>query len=117
MRNNARPRFLAADAGMTGGNFAVAETGTFVVCTNEGNADIGAAVPPLHIASIGIEKLIPRAEDMGVFLHLLSRSAEGRRSLSIPPISRDRGKAGNCTSYLWTTAEAAGLACRTSGIP
>jgi L-lactate dehydrogenase complex protein LldF len=77
MRNNARPRFLAAGAGMTGGNFAIAETGTFVVCTNEGNADIGAAVPPLHIASIGIEKLVPRVEDMGVFLRLLARSAEG----------------------------------------
>ena len=77
MRNNARARFLTAGAGMTGGNFAIAETGTFVVCTNEGNADIGAAVPPLHIASIGIEKLIPRVEDMGVFLRLLARSAEG----------------------------------------
>jgi len=79
MRNNARPRFLTADAGMTGGNFAIAETGTFMVCTNEGNADIGAAVPPLHIASIGIEKMIPRVEDMGVFLRLLARSAEGAR--------------------------------------
>src|SRR6266403_564161 len=77
MRNNARPRFLSAGAGMTGGNFAIAETGTFMVCTNEGNADIGAAVPPLHIASIGIEKMIPRVEDMGVFLRLLARSAEG----------------------------------------
>jgi L-lactate dehydrogenase complex protein LldF len=77
MRNNARPRFLAAGAGMTGANFAIAETGTFLVCTNEGNADIGAAVPPLHIASIGIEKIIPRVQDMGVFLRLLTRSALG----------------------------------------
>ena len=77
MRNNARPRFLAAGAGMTGANFAIAETGTFVVCTNEGNADIGASVPPLHIASIGIEKIIPRVEDLGVFLRLLARSGEG----------------------------------------
>src|SRR5712664_489501 len=77
MRDTARPRFLAAGAGMTGGNFAIAETGTFVVCTNEGNADIGAAVPPLHIASIGIEKLIPRARDLGVFIRMLSRSALG----------------------------------------
>src|SRR3984957_17051241 len=76
MRNSARPRFLAA-AGMTGANFAIAETGTLVVCTNEGNADIGAAVPPLHIASVGIEKMIPRVEDMGVFLRLLTRSALG----------------------------------------
>src|SRR6201982_3814778 len=77
IRNNARPRFLAAGAGMTGGNFAIAETGTFMVCTNEGNADIGASVPPLHIASIGIEKMIPRARDLGVFIRLLSRSALG----------------------------------------
>jgi L-lactate dehydrogenase complex protein LldF len=77
MRENARPRFLKADAGMTGANFAVAETGGFVVCTNEGNADIGASVPPLHVASIGIEKLIPRARDLGVFIRMLSRSALG----------------------------------------
>lgn len=77
MRNNARPKFLRAGAGMTGANFAIAETGTFVVCTNEGNADIGAAVPPLHIASIGIEKIIPKVEDLGIFIRLLSRSALG----------------------------------------
>jgi L-lactate dehydrogenase complex protein LldF len=77
MRRNARPKFLAAGAAMTGGNFAIAETGGFVVCTNEGNADIGASVPPLHIASIGIEKLIPRARDLGVFIRMLSRSALG----------------------------------------
>jgi len=77
MRNNARPRFLRAGAGMTGANFAIAETGSFVVCTNEGNADIGATVPPLHIASIGIEKILPKVEDLGVFIRLLSRSALG----------------------------------------
>jgi len=77
MRQNARPRFMSADAGMTGANFVVAETGGFVVCTNEGNADIGACVPPLHIASAGIEKLIPRAKDLGVFIRMLSRSALG----------------------------------------
>ncbi|WP_379883724.1 lactate utilization protein B [Epilithonimonas hispanica] len=77
MRNNARPKFLVADAGMTGANFAVAKTGTFVVCTNEGNADLTASLPPLHIASIGIEKLVPKVEDLGVFIRLLSRSALG----------------------------------------
>ena len=77
MRNNARPKFLVADAGLTGGNFAVAETGTFVVCTNEGNADLTASLPPLHIASIGIEKILPKTEDLGVFIRLLSRSALG----------------------------------------
>jgi L-lactate dehydrogenase complex protein LldF len=72
-----RPLILNADAGMTGGNFVVAETGTFVVCTNEGNADLSANVPKLHIASIGIEKLIPRMEHLAVFVRLLSRSALG----------------------------------------
>lgn len=77
MRNNARPKFLVADAGMTGANFAIAETGSFVVCTNEGNADLTASLPPLHIASIGIEKILPKLEDLGVFIRLLSRSALG----------------------------------------
>lgn len=77
MRNNARPKFLQADAGMTGANFAIAETGSFVVCTNEGNADLTASLPPLHIASIGIEKILPKVEDLGVFIRLLSRSALG----------------------------------------
>jgi L-lactate dehydrogenase complex protein LldF len=76
-RQSNRPRILAADAGMTGANFAVAETGTFVVCTNEGNADLSANVPNLHIASIGIEKIIPRLEHLAVFIRLLSRSALG----------------------------------------
>jgi L-lactate dehydrogenase complex protein LldF len=77
-RMNTRPYFVRErTAGMTGCNFAVAETGTVVVCTNEGNADLSANVPPLHIASIGIEKLIPRTSDLGVFVRLLSRSALG----------------------------------------
>lgn len=76
-REKTRPLILDADAGMTGANFAVAETGSFVVCTNEGNADLSANVPPLHVASIGIEKLIPRVADLGVFIRLLSRSALG----------------------------------------
>ena len=76
-RQTTRPLILNAAAGMTGANFVVAETGTFVVCTNEGNADLSANVPNLHIASIGIEKLIPRLEDLPVFIRMLSRSALG----------------------------------------
>jgi L-lactate dehydrogenase complex protein LldF len=75
---NLRDRFLDADAGITGVNFAVAETGGIVVCTNEGNADLGVSLPKVHIASMGIEKLIPRAEDLGVFIRLLARSATGQ---------------------------------------
>lgn len=77
-RQKLREVFLASDAGITGVNFAVAETGGIVVCTNEGNADLGVSLPKLHIASMGIEKLIPRAKDLGVFLRLLARSATGQ---------------------------------------
>lgn len=76
-REATRPVILSADAGMTGCNFAVAETGGVTVCTNEGNADLSANTPNLHIASVGVEKLVPRIEDLGVFIRLLSRSALG----------------------------------------
>jgi L-lactate dehydrogenase complex protein LldF len=62
---------------MTGCNFAVAETGSVVVCTNEGKADLSANVPKLHIASIGVDKTIPRLEHLAVFVRFLSRSALG----------------------------------------
>jgi L-lactate dehydrogenase complex protein LldF len=77
-REHLRQRFLAADCTLTGINFAIAETGGFVVCTNEGNADLGMALAPIHIASVGIEKVVPRVEDLGVFLRLLARSATGQ---------------------------------------
>jgi L-lactate dehydrogenase complex protein LldF len=77
-RRHLRTRFLAADAAITGVNFAIAETGGFVVCTNEGNADLGTHLAPVHIACMGIEKVIPRAADLGVFLRLLARSATGQ---------------------------------------
>lgn len=77
-RHRLREVFLSAQAGITGVNFAIAETGGIVVCTNEGNADLGVSMPGLHIACMGIEKLIPRAKDLGVFLRLLARSATGQ---------------------------------------
>lgn len=77
-RTHLRKKFFEADASLTGVNFAVAETGGIVVCTNEGNADLGVHVAPIHIASMGIEKLIPGAEHLGVFLRLLARSATGQ---------------------------------------
>jgi L-lactate dehydrogenase complex protein LldF len=81
-RVHLRQHFLSARAGLTGVNFAIAETGGVVVITNEGNADMGTALPPLHIASMGLEKVIPRAEDLGVFLRLLARSATGQPASS-----------------------------------
>jgi L-lactate dehydrogenase complex protein LldF len=77
-RAHLREKFLNAQAGLTGVNFAIAETGGLVVCTNEGNADLGTSLPPLHIACMGVEKLIPRALDLAVFLRLLARSATGQ---------------------------------------
>jgi len=76
-RDATRPLILNAKAGMTGANFLVAETGAVVVCTNEGNADLCANIPDLHIVSVGIEKLVPRTEDLAIFVRMLSRSALG----------------------------------------
>lgn len=77
-RHDLRRRFLGAQAGLTGVNFAVAETGTCVIVTNEGNADLGTALPGLHIASVGLEKIIPQQRDLAPFLRLLARSATGQ---------------------------------------
>jgi L-lactate dehydrogenase complex protein LldF len=77
-RKHLRQKFIEADVAITGVNFAIAETGGFVVCTNEGNADMGAHLAPVHIACMGIEKLIPKQEHLGVFLRLLARSATGQ---------------------------------------
>lgn len=73
-----RQKFITADAAITGVNFAVAETGGIVICTNEGNADLGVHANKLHIACMGFEKIIPKAEHLGVFLRLLARSATGQ---------------------------------------
>ena len=77
-RRHLRGHFLGADAAITGVNFAIAETGTVVVVTNEGNADLGMSLPKLHIACLGIEKVIPGLADLAVFLRLLARSATGQ---------------------------------------
>jgi L-lactate dehydrogenase complex protein LldF len=79
-RAHLREKFIAADAGITGVNFGIASTGGIVICTNEGNADIGTALPKLHIASMGIEKLIPDQKSLSVFTRLLARSATGQNS-------------------------------------
>lgn len=77
-RVHLRETFLTRKAALTGVNFAIAETGEFVVCTNEGNADMGAHLADVHIACMGIEKIIPKRKHLGVFLRLLARSATGQ---------------------------------------
>ena len=79
-RESLRNEFLTADAGLTGANFGVAETGEIVICTNEGNADMSTSVPKLHIAAMGIEKVIPDHKSLAVFHRLLARSATGQPS-------------------------------------
>lgn len=77
-RASLRNDFLTADAAMTGVNFGVANTGEVIVCTNEGNADMGTSLPNLHIATMGMEKVIPDHEALAVFTRLLARSATGQ---------------------------------------
>lgn len=74
-RKHLRRKFLAADMGITGANIAVAETGTLIVFTNEGNARLTMALPKIHVAVVGVEKLVPRLEDIIPIVQALPRSA------------------------------------------
>ena len=74
-----RKKYMDAQACITGANFLCADTGRMVVVTNEGNSRFGLAPVPLHIALVGIEKLIPGERDLAVFLNLLGRSATGQQ--------------------------------------
>lgn len=73
-----RRAFLAADMGITGGNFLVAETGTIALVENEGNIRLTTSTPRVHVALVGIERLLPRHADLALFLQLVSRAATGQ---------------------------------------
>ena len=104
-RKNLRHLFLNAEAAMTGANFAVASTGDIVVCTNEGNADMGTSYPKLNIAAFGMEKIVPDLEALGVFTRLLARSATGQPVYNLHfPFTVALAKEVNITSLLWTMA-------------
>ena len=79
-RRSLRQNFLHADIAMTGVNFAVASSGAFVVCTNEGNADMGTSFPKVHIAIMGLEKVVPDYDALALYVRLLARSATGQPS-------------------------------------
>lgn len=81
-RETLRERFFQADMGVTGANFVVAETGTVVIVTNEGNGRFCTSAPRIHVALTGMEKIVPSLEDLAVFLRLLPRSATGQRMTS-----------------------------------
>ncbi len=77
-RTRLRERFLAADVGITGANFLIAETGSSVIVTNEGNGDLTQTLPRVHVALASIEKVVPALEDCTSLLRLLARSATGQ---------------------------------------
>ena len=103
---------MAADVSISGANFIVAETGSVVTVTNEGNAELTTTPPPVHIVNVGIEKLVPTMEHCTVFVRLLARAALGTEITQYttffngPKRAGRQGRAGgNCTSY-WSTTGA-----------
>jgi L-lactate dehydrogenase complex protein LldF len=73
-----REEFINADMGISGVNFAVAETGSITTCTNEGNGRLCTTMPRIHVAMMGIERIVPTVHDLGVMLQVLARSATGQ---------------------------------------
>ena len=78
-REELREKFLQADIGITGANFAVAETGTVVLVTNEGNGRMVTSLPRVHVAVMGVEKVVPSLSDLVIFLAILAKSATGQK--------------------------------------
>jgi L-lactate dehydrogenase complex protein LldF len=78
-RKQLRAKFAEADAGISGGNFAIAETGTVVIISNEGNARLTTSLPKLLISVVGMEKIIPKLSDLPHFLKVLARAATGQK--------------------------------------
>jgi L-lactate dehydrogenase complex protein LldF len=93
-RKALREKFLQADMGITGANFAVAETGTVALVTNEGNGRMVTSLPRIHVAVMGIEKVIPSMTDLMVFLAILARSATGQKLSSYTTLVRGPRQAG-----------------------
>ena len=81
-RNILREKFFTADMGITGANFGIVETGNIAIVENEGNARMCATLPNVHVAFIGIERLIPAVEDLAIFLRLLCISGTGQKFTS-----------------------------------
>jgi L-lactate dehydrogenase complex protein LldF len=89
-----RDKFLRADLGITGANFAVAETGTVVLVTNEGNGRMVTSLPRVHVAVMGLEKVVPSMTDLMVFLAILAKSATGQKLSVYTTLVRGPRRAG-----------------------
>jgi L-lactate dehydrogenase complex protein LldF len=94
-RTMLRERFLAADVGITGANFLVAETGTSIIVTNEGNGDLTQILPQTHVVLASIEKLVPTLEDVSQILRVLARSATGQDMSVYTTLSTGPRRAGD----------------------
>jgi L-lactate dehydrogenase complex protein LldF len=89
-----REKFLRADLGITGANFAVADTGTIVLVTNEGNGRMVTSLPRVHVAVMGVEKVVPSMTDLMVFLSILAKSATGQKLSVYTTLVRGPRRAG-----------------------
>lgn len=94
-REMLRQKFASADVGITGANFFVAETGSTIIVTNEGNGDLTQTLPKTHIVVTSIEKVVPTLEDMTLFLRLLARSATGQEFTVYNTLSTGPRRAGD----------------------
>ncbi|HEX3864281.1 MAG TPA: LutB/LldF family L-lactate oxidation iron-sulfur protein [Stellaceae bacterium] len=90
-----RPSFLAADVGITGANFLIAETGSSIIVTNEGNGDLTQTLPKIHIVITSLEKVVPTLEDATTLLRLLARSATGQEFSSYTTMSTGPRRPGD----------------------
>lgn len=93
-RDVLREKFLKAQVGISGGNFAIAETGDIIIVENEGNARLTTTVPRVHVAVLGIEKVIPRLEGLPTFLAILPRSGTGQKITSYVSLIRSPRRPG-----------------------
>jgi L-lactate dehydrogenase complex protein LldF len=93
-RAELRQKFLDADLGITGANFAVASTGTVVLVTNEGNGRMVTSLPRVHVAVMGVEKVVPSMSDLVVFLGILAKSATGQKLSSYTTLVQGPRRAG-----------------------
>ncbi|WP_333856439.1 LutB/LldF family L-lactate oxidation iron-sulfur protein, partial [Denitromonas sp.] len=90
-----REKYFTAEVGITGGNFLVAETGSSVIVTNEGNGDLTQTLAKVHIVTSGIERVIPSLDDLSVFLRILARSATGQETESYTTFSTGPRREGD----------------------
>jgi L-lactate dehydrogenase complex protein LldF len=95
-RRRLREKFLTAEMGITGANFGVADSGTIVLVENEGNIRLSTTVPRIHVALMGIEKLVPSLDDLAVFLKILARSASGQKMSSYVSFITGGRRADEC---------------------